>query len=161
VATASSLGDAVGDVHRKLLASVSGQAMARIQRAGGAAGKKAALDEAGKALGGDRAMSGFRGGRVKLGAGYDVSGSLVELNLRPAGVWKLADAGRQKVKPVRPKRRGGKKAILTPWGPKASAKGSRSRGLNVIRHTVAEAERKVPKAAFDALQRELRSQFRG
>jgi hypothetical protein len=161
VATASSLGDAVGDVHRKLVASVSGQAMARIQRAGGAAGKKAALDEAASALGGDRAMSGFRGGRVKLGAGYDVSGSVVDVNLRPAGAWKLADRGRQTIKPVRPKRRGGKKALATPWGPKASARGSRSRGLRVIDHTVAEAQRTVPKAAFEALQREFRSRFRG
>jgi hypothetical protein len=161
VATAKSLGAAIDQVHRKALNSVTGGPFQRIGRAAGNAAKKAATDEAGKAVGGDRAMSGFRGGKVKLGAGYDVTGSTVNLNLRPAGVWKLADQGRRTVKPVRPKKRSGKQALKTPWGAKASAKGSRSRGLNVIRHTVAEAERKVPRAAFVALQRELRSQFRG
>jgi hypothetical protein len=161
VATAKSLGAAIDQVHRKALNSVTGGPFQRMQRAAGTAAKKAALDEAGKAVGGDRAMSGFRGGRVKLGAGYDVSGSVVDLNLRPAGVWKLADQGRRTVKQVRPKKRSGKQALKTPWGPRASARGSKSRGLHVIDHTVARAGQTVPRAAFVALQRELRSQFRG
>jgi hypothetical protein len=161
VATARSLGEAGEQVRRKALASVTGGALARMQRAAGTAGRKAATDAAGKALGGDRAMSGFRGGRVKLGAGYETSGSIVELNLRPSGAWLLADKGRQRVKPIRPKKRSGKKAITTPWGPRASARGSKSRGLNVIDHTVTKAQRTVPMAAFAVLARELRSQFRG
>jgi hypothetical protein len=159
---AGDLAAELGKFERKLYDTVSGDALRRIQHAGGKAAKDAGLDAASDKLGADRAMSNFRGGRVRLGVGYDLTGTAsVDVNFRPAGLWKLADEGRRKTVTVRPKRRGGKKAVLTPFGPRASARVGPSRGLGVLRTSIARAQVETPRAAFKQLQSELGRQFRG
>jgi hypothetical protein len=160
------LGAALSTVERKLYEAVSGEALRRIQHAGGKAAKATANEVTSRALGADRAMSGFKRGRVRLNAGYDLTSRAgVDVNLSPAGAWRLAQDGRRGVagpmRPIVPKRRSGAKALRTPWGPRASVRASRSRGLGVVDDTVEKSSREVPKAAFDQLRSELGRQFRG
>lgn len=102
-----------------------------LQHALGQAGKKVALDVVDKDLGRDRVFSGFVR-KVRLNAGYDL-GNPVVLNLRPAGLFVLADKGRRRTKKIVPKKKSGKQALLTPRGPRASSTSKKSRGLNTIR----------------------------
>jgi hypothetical protein len=155
----------------------------RVQmQAGMAAKNDAALWVAKQALGEDRAMSNFRQGRVKLGAGFDVERTDVVLHLRPAGAWVLADAGRKKsgqimrvrevqrttragnvrtrkVRVVEGGRSGG--AVLTPQGPRASSTYGPSRGLRVIARTAKRAEQVVFDAAQDAIAFEAAQALEG
>jgi hypothetical protein len=118
----------------------------RVVEAGGKAGKEAALDAASRDLGGDRAFSGMRR-KAPLGAGYDQSGSTsVVINFRPAGLWRLATAGRQSSGVIRPRR--GKQALAgNGFGPVRASRYGRSRGLNTFDDAVKKAQTTVPKAA--------------
>lgn len=128
----------------------------RIQRAAGMAAKGAALSVAADKLGGDRHFSGWRT-KASLGAGFDTQGRIVQLNLRPGGMWTLAEKGRKASdKRVVPRKRSGRKAILTPWGPRASARVGASRGLNAITDTVAKAADESHRAASHQIGSELR-----
>jgi hypothetical protein len=162
----ASLDVGLARVERKLYDIVSAASMSRIRREGGAAGKESAHDAAAAKLGGDRAMSGFKRGRVRLGARYDErAGAAVDVNLTPKGGWVLADEGRRGVagpmKPIVPRKRSGAKALSTPWGPRASVRSSRSRGLGVVDDAVSNMRTTVPRAAFRQLQREIGREFRG
>lgn len=120
----------------------------------GAAAKDAALEAAGDALGGDRSFSGMRK-KSKLGAGYDsASATQVQLNLRPAGLWVLAEDGRKASGRIYP--RGGARkgsgvkygrAVMTPMGPRARSSYSASRGNNAITNAYRKAAEDAPKAA--------------
>ncbi len=128
----------------------------RIQKAAGFAAKDAALTVAAAKLGADRHFSGWRT-KASLGAGFDLQGRTVQLNLRPAGMWVLAEKGRKASdKRVVPRRRSGRKAILTPWGPRASARIGASRGLKAITDTVTKAASESHRAASDQIGSELR-----
>jgi hypothetical protein len=116
--------------------------------------KEAALDAAAKDLGADRAFSGWRR-KVSLGAGYDL-GNPVVLNLRPAGMWFLAEDGRKRTKRIFPKKRGGKKAVMTPRGPRAYSTSKRSRGL----HTLTDAENAINKGIVKAAENGLNEMTR-
>lgn len=130
-------------------------AVRRVVNAGGKAGKEAALKAAADSLGGDRAFSGMRR-KTALGAGYDeVGGSEVAINFRPAGLWKLAESGRRRSGKIVPRRRGGKRALLTPAGPRASSSYGPSRGLRTFTDAVSEAKRKVPEAAEKQFRAEV------
>jgi hypothetical protein len=132
-------------------------AVDRIRHKAGAAGKKAALKAASSDLGGDRAMSNFKSGKVKLGAGYDLVGAHeVKINFRPVGLWSLASAGRRSSGTIKPKRRGGKKAVLTPRGPRARSTFGRSSGLSTYEDAVKDAKRDVPRAAAAQFRVEIR-----
>lgn len=155
-------GDELSDFGRRVERIVGRDALGRIMSKAGAAGKKAALDAASSTLGADRRMSNFRRGRgPRLGAGYDIVGQEVHVNLRPAGMWKLAQSGRRSSGSIRPKRRGGKKALNTPWGPRASARYGPSRGLGTWDKAVREAGDNVPKAAARQFTDEVRRAMRG
>lgn len=155
-------GDELGDFGRRVEKIVGRPALDRIMSKAGGAGKKAALDAASAKLGGDRRMSNFRRGRgPALGAGYDIVGQEVHVNLRPAGMWKLAQSGRRSSGIIRPKRRGGKKALMTPWGPRATSSYGPSRGLKVWDDAVDKAGRDVPKAAARQFSDEVRRAMRG
>jgi hypothetical protein len=126
-------------------------ALKRIAGKAGYAGKKAGLDAAASDLGGDRSFSGF-GRSIPLGVGYDDLGTMVQLNFRPAGLWKLAESGRSPGKPILPRNR---EALRTPDGPRARSttgewggKGTHTKAVNV-------AAREVPKAAFKQFQVEV------
>lgn len=134
------------------------------QHAMGAAGKSSALDAAERDLGADRRFSGLRGGRgAALSAGYDL-GDPVIVNLRPEGLWILADAGRRRSGPIRPKkarRRGTRK----PRGRPAVGDGGRfvavgrytpSRGLNTIDDAVDDMATSVPDALGELVDAKLR-----
>lgn len=152
----------LADFGRRVELIVGKPAMGRIMHKAGGAGKKSALDAAAKDLGSDRRMSNFRGGRgPALGAGYDLKGTEVHLNLRPAGMWKLADSGRRSSGVIIPKRRGGKQALSTPWGPKASSSFGPSRGLGTWDDTVRDAHDEVPKAAFRQFKAEVSRAMKG
>lgn len=127
-------------------------AIDRILSKAGAAGKKAALDAAAKSLGGDRAFSGMRR-RVALSAGYDTAGHEVTVNFRPAGLWRLAQAGRHASGPIRPRR--GHRAVLTPAGPRARSSYRPSRGLGTFDDAASQAGRDVPKAAAEQFRAEV------
>lgn len=120
-----------------------------LQHAVGQFGKETATDVVQRQLGADRSLSGMRR-RVRLSAGYD-TGSPVVLNLRPAGLWTLADKGRRRRGKITPRRRGGFVAVMTPRGPRASSSSTPSRGLNVVRDTERDIDAGVERAAADAL----------
>jgi hypothetical protein len=123
--------------------------LSRIVMAGGMAGKKAALEAASSDLGGDRSFSGMRR-KAALGAGFDrTGGTEVTLNFRPAGLWRLASQGRTSSGVIKPRRRGGKRALAgSGFGPRASSRYGRSRGLDTYDDAVKKARTDVPKAAF-------------
>jgi hypothetical protein len=128
-----------------------------VQHAMGAAGKSAALDAVSADLGADRAFSGF-GRIVPLNAGYDL-GTPVVVNLRPEGLWILAESGRRRTGAIYPKarrRRGSRKAR----GRAAVGANGRfvavgryrpSRGLNTISDAVRLMDERVPPAIADAV----------
>ena len=120
-----------------------------LQHAIGMFGKETALDEVQRALGSDKQFSGFAR-KVTLGAGYD-TGNPVVLNLRPAGLWFLADEGRKRRKTIVPKRRSGKKALRTPQGARASSTSAPSRGHKTYTRTLDGIEKGIVKAANDGL----------
>jgi hypothetical protein len=144
----------LGDFGRRLVGVMSGASMSRIQNKAGAAGKKSALDAAADDLGGDRAMSNLRKGRARLSAGYDAGiGATTVINFR--GPWKLANDGRRASGAIWPKARGGKRAVMTPQGPRARSSYRPSRGLGTYDDAVKDAQREVPKAAFRQMQAEI------
>jgi hypothetical protein len=135
-------------------------ALGRVVMSGGMAAKKAALDAASADLGGDRAMSGLRR-KAALGAGFDRTGATeVTLNFRPAGLWILASRGRTSSGTIRPRKRGGKGALAgNGFGPRASSRYGRSRGLDTFDDAVNKARTEVPKAAFKQFVAEIASVF--
>jgi hypothetical protein len=151
VGTSSSLAEAAGTVG-KILDPSTVQAMLR---AGGMAGKVAALEAAAGDLGGDRRFSGFR--RMgALSAGFDsVGGTSVEIKYRPAGAWMLAERGRRGSKPVR------KRGVIfnTPYGPRWGFRSGPSRGLNTVTDAHRKSQTVVPRAAHEALVIKLGSVF--
>lgn len=104
----------------------------------GKVGKAVTLDEIRKDTGGDGIMSGVGKNGAKIGARFDVNGTTVRTKMTGRAAPILV-RGRRNAKPVLPKKRGGKKAIATPWGPRASAKGSTAPGKNTLEHAVARA----------------------
>ena len=140
----------------------------RITRAAGFAAKDAGLSAAVDKLGSDRAMSGYKGGRIKLGVGFDTGSWRVDINHRPKGLWLLADEGRKRSGPIYP-RRGRRKsiapvpgrAVLTPFGPRAASSFGPSKGTGVFKLAAARERDAAPKAAFNQLQAELRRVTRG
>lgn len=143
----------LGDFAARMLKITDPSALTRINRMAGFAGKQSALEAASDSLGGDRRFSGFRR-KVALSAGFDtVSATQVQINFRPAGLWVLADKGRRSSGTIRPRR--GKRAVLTPYGPRATSSYGPSRGLNTYENAVKDAETTVPKAAFRQFQVEV------
>lgn len=146
----------LGDFGRRLESLVDGPVMQRMAAKGGAAGKRVALEAVSKDLGSDRAFSGMRR-RTGLSAGYDnQGGGVVAINFRPAGLWKLAEDGRNKSGKIKPRARGGKKAVMTPRGPRRSSTYGPSRGLGTFTDAVHDAQREVPKAAHEQFVAEIR-----
>lgn len=124
----------------------------------GMAAKEAALDVAERDLGSDRAFSGFKRRNARLDAGFDIEdGPRVVLNLRPKGLWMLANDGRRantgKAKGgiIQPGPRAKSSVMRTPWGPRANVKSSKSRGLG----TLADAENAVERETFKAVDAAL------
>lgn len=155
--------DELADFGRRLSTLTDSAATGRIANKAGMAGKKAAMDAAADDLGGDRAFSGMRR-RVQLSAGYDDAGQgRVQINFRPVGLWKLAEAGRRRSGPIYP-RAGSRKglgvtkgrAVRTPEGPRARSSFKPSRGLNTFSDAVKDARREVPKAAAEQFRDEIR-----
>ena len=150
---------------RKLESTISDDARSRITMAAGIATRKAAVSAVEDKLGPDRAMSNFRSGRVKLGAGFDVDGWTVKVNHRPKGVWLLADAGRKRSGIAYPRtgaNRGRKgkittpgRAVLTPYGPRASHRFGPSRGTGVFEMAAAREREEAPKSAWRVVQGEF------
>jgi len=122
----------------------------RIAGKAGYAGKKAGLDAAVSDLGGDRMFSGL--GRAPLGVGYDDLGTMVRLNFRPAGLWKLAESGRRPGKPIFPRNR---EALRTPDGPRARSTTGKWTGKGTFTKAVNDARREVPKAAAKQFHDEI------
>ena len=85
-----------------------------LQHAVGGFAKETAQDEVQRALGNDRSFSGLRR-KAALGAGYDTSSPVI-LNLRPAGLWFLADEGRKRRKRIFPRTRDGRQAVISTTG---------------------------------------------
>jgi hypothetical protein len=145
---------------------VDDDAMRRISRKAGFAGKDAAFEAARAKLGPDRAMSNFKSGRVRLAAGFDqgVKPTQVIIGHRPAGLWSLADAGRKESGAIFPRngRRKGTRvrdgrAVMTPAGPRARSSYGSSRGLGVFKMAAAKERDQAPEAAFHQLQAEIKA----
>ena len=151
---------------RQSLTSITAPATLKGVRASmGAAAKDTALKAAASDLGSDRAMSGFRKRKAELRAGYDVS-PITVLNLYPKGLWVLADKGRKDTGRIYPRGKqsgrrvkNARKAILTPWGPRAWVEGSQSRGLRTIRTVESRLEDDVSKAAAKAMSATIERTF--
>lgn len=149
---------------RRIYNILDGPAMARVERAAGFAGKDAALEAAAQTLGPDRAMSNFKSGQVKLTAGFDIrpGTSEVVIGHGPKGLWLLADRGRDGSGAIYPRRNGRKarsttagRAVMTPYGPRASSSYSSSRGVGSLRRAAAKERVAIPKAAFRQIQSEI------
>lgn len=152
----------------KLESTINAEAEGRILRAAGLAAKSAALSAAEDKLGGDRAMSNYKGGSVALNAGFDTKNWQLDINHRPAGLWLLADEGRKRSGAIYPRRNGRKarkatkgRAVLTPFGPRARSSFKPSRGTNVFKTASARERDKASEAAWQALQGEIRRIVRG
>ena len=154
----------------RLYSLVDDNAMRRISRKAGFAGKDAAFEAAREKLGADRAMSNFKSGRIRLNAGFDqgVKPTQVVIKHGPNGLWILADGGRKREGTIYPRngRRKGKvtmpgRAMRTPDGPRASSSFRPSRGTGVFRRAAALERDRVPEAAFRQLQIEIGSVIRG
>lgn len=135
------MGDELGAYGKRLQSLTDPPALHRVQTAAGMAVKESTLDVAAQDLGGDRVFSGWRK-PIRLGAGFDaeLGSSRLTLNLRPVGLWILADKGRQRTGTVYPRtdsdRKGKKavkgKALLTPMGFRSTTTFAPSRGLGTI-----------------------------
>jgi len=100
-----------------------------------------------------------------LSVGFDQGAKATEVVLKhgPKGLWVLADEGRSGSGRIYPRTPGGRKArkgtpgraVMTPQGPRASSSYSSSRGLGTLRKAAGRERVAVPKAAFQALQREM------
>jgi len=132
---------------------MTGASLARVQRHVGFAGKGAALLAASKTLGGDRAMSNFRGGKVRLNAGWDAVPNGVKINLRPPGLWVLAEDGRKSSGSIKPKRR--HEAVVTPDGPRAHSSYGKSRGVKSVTRAQQQVDAVAGRATDEAVRREL------
>lgn len=146
------MGD-LGDLQRDLTRFAALLGSDDVQHAIGKAAKGAALKEAERGLGIDRSFSGFAR-KAPLGAGYD-TGMPVVLNLRPAGLWYLADEGRKRRGRINPRRsrtrRGEHAAVMTPRGPRAFSTYGPSRGRSVLTKLMKRLEDDVPEAAERAI----------
>lgn len=127
-----------------------------VQHAIGQFAKSEALDAVAKDVGADRQLSGMTR-KAKLGAGYDL-GQPVVLNLRPAGLWFLIEDGRKRRGRITVKRRSGKRAVLTPQGPRRSSSYSPSRGLSTLTDTYNAIDRGIEKAADQGVNDLLKRQ---
>ncbi len=138
-------------------------AVTRLAHVAGRAARDASLAEAADDLGPDRAMSGFRR-TVQLRAGYDLADARrIQLNLRPAGAWVLADRGRKGTTRVYPRVNGRKRgkatpgrAVLTPMGPRAWTTSRPSRGLRTLTDATRRSRRDVIVKVHGQLGAELR-----
>lgn len=135
-----------------------------IRHVAGQAAKEAALGAASRDLGADRTFSGFNRKNARLDAGYDLTDNGVTLNLRPKGLWMLANDGRRAgtgkarggtIQP-RQRRRGGSQALMTPWGPRANVRTSASRGMG----TLADAEKAIETDTFKAVDKAVGERIR-
>lgn len=150
----------------RLYSLVDDDAMRRIGKKAGLAGKDAAFDAARDRLGLDRAMSNFKSGRVRLGARYEQGpvATQVVIDHRPGGLWILAESGRKREGTIYPRngRRKGTgtrpgRSVNTPFGPRASSSFGRSRGTGLLRKAAALERAAIPEAAFKQLQAEIRA----
>lgn len=155
----------MGAYGRRLESLTDPPALHRVRTAAGNAVKESTLQVAAADLGGDRAFSGMRR-RTPLRAGFDIAaGSEVRLNLRPAGLWILADKGRQrsgKIYPRKGETRGRKgtgtvkgRALLTPHGFRASSTYTPSRGFG----TIGTAQDRAGPAAMSAAGRAVTAEI--
>lgn len=127
-----------------------------LQHALGQFGKETALEEAQRSLGSDKQFSGMKR-KVRLGAGYDM-GTPVVLNLRPGGLWILADEGRKRSGEIRPKRRrrtssGRPPALRTPRGIRSSSRYRPTRGLDTIRNVMKTLDKGIEGAALKGVSK--------
>jgi len=92
-----------------------------LRHTAGRTAKETAHDVAAARLGSDRSFSGFRR-KIVAKAGYDLTATGVALNLRPEGIWNLADKGVRRSGVILPKkgrrrrRAGHRPAVRTPRG---------------------------------------------
>ena len=143
---------------RKLERLANGIDDPRVIKAAGMAAKRATLDVARDVSGGDGKLSGWGRNGLKLGAGYDQTGPHeVTIHLRPAGPWQVMEEGRRGGGTIVPRSRGrgrnrtAGRALMTPWGPRASVRGSSSRGKSAI----TKAAEKSSDESTRAAQREV------
>ena len=124
-------------------------ALGKANRAGTSAAalryKEQALRNVTADTGGDRSMSNFRNGNVRMGVGYQLKGTTNALAIvrpRPYGVWALLDGG-SKPHIVRPRARGrgGRRRALTIGnGFAAYVNHPGSKGKRTFRRTPAQAK---------------------
>lgn len=116
----------------------------------GFAAKDAAIRLAERDAGPERSLSGIPR-KHKLDAGFDVTPTGVQLNLRPPGLWILLDAGRR-AKPYsqipklarRRRRRPRRPALSTPQGYRYRTAIGSSRGKGTLTDLQAELDRVIP-----------------
>ncbi len=147
--------------------SLTGQSMRRALTKGATAGKKAALEVARDVAGPDAALSNFagRGRTVRLGAGYDFkSDTVVAINLRPAGIWKLQDSGARPHRiAAQESRRSMAEALQFPGtdrGYAHSANHPGTRGKRAIRTAAGRIIDRVPRVTSQAILDEVERAWR-
>lgn len=131
-----------------IAAIVGPESLAQVTRRAADTAEKSVLVGADAAVGG----RGLSGHPATMGTRSTVWPGQARIDFTPKGLWVLAEFGRRRVKgKVRPK---SAPALRTPWGPRASVKGSTARGSGALTKAYNQAERDVPEAVgaeFDAV----------
>ncbi|CAN5838328.1 hypothetical protein BH24ACT5_BH24ACT5_04800 [soil metagenome] len=123
--------------------------VASLRRASQAAadvGKTSAEDVADQAIGGGT-FSGMPGRR--LATVETVRDDGARIDFVPAGLWMLAEQGRRRAVAKVTPRSAAAAALRTPWGPRASVKGSTSPGKQALTKAYDRITDAVPEAVGD------------
>ncbi len=131
-----------------IVAIVGPESITQVTRRAADTAEKSVLVGAAAAVGG----RGLSGHPATMGTRSTVSPGQARIDFTPKGLWVLAESGRRRAKAkITPK---SAPALRTPWGPRASVKGSTARGSGALTKAYNQAERDVPEAVgaeFDAV----------
>lgn len=165
---ASTVGKDIGRKLSRVGTEIQRAQPAALNRAG-MVSKQVVLAEIRKDTG-DGTMSGVGKSGAKIGARYDVNGTQVSVKMTGRAA-PILERGRQNLKrgdkPIVPKKRGGKKALMTPYGSgndvglRASVKPSKAPGKHTFEHSFEKAKplaaRVMRQPIVDAARRGMRS----
>lgn len=155
------MANAISDLGSRLSQAangLSGPPMRKTLTAIGVAAKKDMDEAARAATGGDAVMSNWKG--AKLTSAFQVTGTSITVIPRPAGPWKVLDQGAA-AHVVRPKGRGRRQAVSTPYGPRAQVRIPHTRGKQAWSKGRRAVQTRTPDRLTELVGGELRSVLHG
>lgn len=145
----------------KVASWLSVEGLTRLTHAAAGVVKEENIRASVRAIGGDRRMRNFAGGRARAGVGYDiVRPGEATMNYRPSGMWQLLEYGAKAHKiggPTSRGRRKGKRSILSINGQLrlGPVPHPGTRPKQVVTKARERADSEIPKAVEAALAAEL------